>query len=301
MKKISDYSPICLFVYNRLTETKLTVESLRDNLLSEKSDLFIFSDGPKENSTKEVSNVRGYLKTISGFKSITIFESDINKGLANSIVSGITNIIKKYGRVIVLEDDIVTSKGFLKYMNEGLDYYYKNKEVMQISAFMFPINYSGLPDTFFYQANTCWGWGTWKDSWKLYNGDGKWLLEQLKLNKISWNSFNSMQGREFQKQLINNIKGNLTTWAVKWHATIILNKGKVVHPKISYVSNVGFAGNGENCGKGEVLGEINNELYLDVKAAMNVEDNISGIRLKKYFKKRYSFLEKCKRKFKSLI
>jgi hypothetical protein len=295
-------SPICLFTYNRLEETKKTVYALKQNDLANQSDLFIFSDGWKNEIERlKIEKVRSFLKTIVGFKTIIVFESPINKGLANSIIDGVTKVIDNYGKVIVLEDDIITSKGFLKYMNEGLDYYSNNKRVMQISAFMFPIDSTDLPDTFFYQANTCWGWGTWKDAWKLYNGDANGLLNELKLKGISWSTFNSMQGKEFQKQLLNNINGHLNTWAVKWHATIILNGGNVVHPKVSYVSNIGFAGNGENCRKGDPLGEVDNSLNLDVTSAIKIKEETSLNRLYKYFKKRYSFVEKCKRKIKSFL
>ena len=203
----NNLSPICLFTYNRLSETKQTIEALKQNCLASKSELFIFSDGPKDNSDlSKVIDVRQYLKTISGFKSINIYEARENKGLANSIVSGVTKIIKKYGRVIVLEDDIITSYGFLRYMNDALNYYIYEDDVMQVSSFMFPIDTKYLPDSFFYQANTCWGWGTWARAWKFYDDNTTNIISRLKEKRISWNTFNAMQGNEFKKQLFNNYK-----------------------------------------------------------------------------------------------
>jgi len=298
----SNYAPICLFTYNRLYETKETVNALKNNLLSKDSELFIFSDGPKNESVKgKVKAVREFLKSVNGFKSITIFESKINNGLAKSIVDGVTQIINKYDKVIVLEDDIVTSKGFLKFMNSSLDFYQKNKNVFQISAFMFPIESDNLPDTFFYQANTCWGWATWSDRWNSYENDTLSILKKLKKNNINWRDFNSMQSKEFEKQLKANNKGKLETWAVKWHAVIKIKKGKVLHPKSSLVLNIGFGGDGENCKKSDFIGEVNNDLDLDVTQAVQYSNELAIKRLKKYFKKKYSIFSKIIRKIKSFF
>jgi len=291
------FAPICLFTYNRLNETRQTVEALQRNFLAQESDLFIFSDGPKNEMAKpKVEAIRLYVRTITGFKSVGIIESPNNKGLASSIVAGVSLVVNQYGKVIVLEDDILTSCGFLKFMNNALVYYKDKEDVMQISSFMFPIDSTGLPDTFFYQANTCWGWATWKRAWDCYINDGNYLLKELKSKGISWKQFNSMQGREFEKQLLKNINGSLKTWAVKWHAIIKLHNGKVLHPKISYVANIGFNGNGENCGVGKVEGAINNELDLEVSHAEKHFEDLALQRLAEYFKKRYSFCQKVKRK-----
>lgn len=295
-------APICLFTYNRYRETKQTVEALQKDYLAKESDLIIFSDGPKnEASVSKIQEVRQFLLTISGFRSVEIIESLNNKGLANSIIGGVTQIINQYGKVIVLEDDIVVSRGFLTYMNNALNFYESDEQVMQVASYMFAIDSSNLPDTFFYSANTCWGWGTWKEAWKKFNPDSESVLSELKKKNISWNQFNAMQGKEFQKQLLKNLNGKLITWAVKWHAAIILNNGKVVHPKTSYVLNIGFAGNGENCKKGQSEGLIDNNLNLDVSDASNYDNEKALYRLNKYFKKRYSFLNKINRKIKSYI
>lgn len=296
------YAPICLFTYNRLYETKETVKALKKNHLAKYSELFVFSDGPKNDSDlTRVNEVRSFIKTIDGFKTINFVFSKDNKGLAKSIVSGVTQIINKYGKVIVLEDDIVTSNGFLKFMNSSLDFYRKNNDVYQISGFMFPIKSDNLPDTFFYQANTCWGWATWSDRWNSYDNNTLSILKKLKENNINWRDFNAMQAKEFEKQLKANYKGKMKTWAVKWHAVIKIKKGKVLHPKSSLVLNIGFTGDGENCKKGDSIGEVNNDLYLDVTQAIKYSNELAIERLKKYFKNRYSLFSKIKRKIKSFL
>ena len=293
-------APICLFTYNRLQETKETISALQNNFLAKDSDLFIFSDGAKNKSDIiKVEEVRSYLHTISNFKSVVITESIENIGLAQSIVSGITKVLIEYDKIIILEDDIKTSKGFLKFMNDALNYYEKNEEVMQVSGFMFPINNTDLPDTFFYQANSCWGWGTWKNSWDLLIDDCDVILKKLREKNINWTEFNSFQGNEFKKQLLKNKSGKMNTWAVKWHSSIKINNGKVLHPRSSFVSNIGFSGNGENCKKGDFIGEINDSLLLDVSHAEKKSNHLALIRLKTYFKIRYSIIEKIKRKIKS--
>jgi hypothetical protein len=292
-----ELSPIVLFTYKRLEILKQTVEALKNNNLARESELFIFSDASiSEKDMNAVENVRKYIKTIDGFKSVTIYEAKFNKGLATSIVEGINQILELHEKVIVLEDDILTSSGFLKYMNDALCYYSSNSEVMQIAGFMFPIESYNLPDTFFYQANTCWGWATWKRAWVHYDNDCTSILQELKLKKISWDSFNSYQGKEFEKQLMRNYRGSLNSWAVKWHASIKINGGKVLHPKVTYVANIGFDGDGENCAIGNVEGSIDNTLELDITVAEKYFADLAIIRLKKYFKKKYSFYERVKRK-----
>ena len=294
-------APICLFAYNRLQETKETISALQSNCLAKDSDLFIFSDGPKNNADiQKVEEVRSYLHTIVKFKSVTITESPGNIGLADSIVSGVTKTLIEYDKIIILEDDIKTSKGFLKFMNDALNYYENDKDVLQISGFMFPINNNDLPDTFFYQANSCWGWGTWKNSWDLFIEDCDLIFKKLNEENISWSEFNSLQGNEFRKQLQKNKSGKINTWAVKWHASIKIYGGKVVHPKSSFVTNIGFSGLGENCKKGDVIGEINDSLVLDVSHAEKESNHLALIRLKEYFRIRFSLIEKIKRKLKSL-
>ena len=129
-------APICLFTYNRLSETIQTVEALQKNELAVESDIFIFSDGPKhEKDILLVNAVRKYIKSINGFRSITIIDSENNKGLAKSIIDGVTQIVEKYDKVIVLEDDLITSQNFLSFTNQALDFYEKNSNIFSISGY----------------------------------------------------------------------------------------------------------------------------------------------------------------------
>ena len=133
-------SPIVLFVYNRPAHTQRAIESLESNRLAEESELFIFSDAPQDDKVAEgVRAVRNYLKTIKGFKKVIINERDKNLGLSGNIIAGVTDIVTRYGKVIVLEDDLVVSRHFLDFMNDALLFYENEPKVISVCGYMYPI------------------------------------------------------------------------------------------------------------------------------------------------------------------
>ena len=184
-------APIVLFVYNRPQHTLKTLEALMQNELAEMSELFIYCDGPKPNATKadldKIDAVHTIILKKQWCKKVSIKKAEVNKGLADSIVEGVTEIVNKYGKIIVLEDDIVTSKGFLRYMNEALDLYENEPKVMQISGFMVPSKV-GLEQTGLFRCPASWGWATWNSSWKYYNHNTSELVS--KITKEDINTFN---------------------------------------------------------------------------------------------------------------
>ena len=168
-----------LFVYNRLNCTKRTLEALQKNELASKSELFIYSDAAKnKNDMKKVAKVREYIKNIDGFKKVFIRRKKANTGLAHSIINGVTKVVNKYGKIIVLEDDLVTSRYFLRYMNDALEAYKNEPRVASIHGYIYPIN--NLPETFFIKGADCWGWATWNNKWSMFERDGKKLLDKVK-------------------------------------------------------------------------------------------------------------------------
>ncbi|WP_339813385.1 DapH/DapD/GlmU-related protein [uncultured Imperialibacter sp.] len=241
-------APIVLFAYNRPWHTEQTLEALSKNELALESKLFIYADGPKENISIEdlskIEQTRRILNKKKWCKEVYIKESDTNKGLADSIVAGVTEVVNKYGKVIVLEDDIVTSAGFLKYMNDALRLYEKDKDVMHISGYMYPHDET-LPETFFFNVPLCWGWGTWKRAWVNFNGNSAYLWKEIAL-KRGWDSFNKVGGDYLQKQLAGNITGTMKTWFIKWHASLYLLDGMSLYPNRSLVQNIGFDRTGEH-------------------------------------------------------
>lgn len=238
-------APIVLFVYNRPWHTQQTVEALQKNELSIQSELFIYADAPKnENAADKVKEVREYIKKIDGFKKITIIERETNWGLANSIIDGVTKIVNEYGKIIVLEDDLVTSPYFLKFMNEALNMYKNEPKVASVHSYIYPIE--GLPETFFIRGADCWGWATWRDRWSIFETDGQKLLDKLKKRKLQKEAdFDNSYG--FTQMLKDQINGKNNSWAIRWYISAFLKDMLTLYPGQSYIQNIGFDSKGTHC------------------------------------------------------
>lgn len=238
---------IALFVYNRPSHTRQTLESLKQNNLAEQSDLVIFSDAEKDpNNPSGVQQVRDYIGAIEGFNSVTVIEREKNLGLAKSIVLGVNKLCDEFGSVIVMEDDLVTSPWFLDFMNRALIQYQDNKEVWHISGWNYPIETDDLPETFFWHTMNCWGWATWADRWKHFRKEPQRLIDEWSKEKID--QFNLGGSADFWRQVTDNAAGKMDTWATFWHATIFENEGFCLNPVRSYVNNIGQDGSGGNSG-----------------------------------------------------
>ena len=244
-------APIILFVYNRPYHTSQTLKALEQNALAQESELYIYADGSKANADPEtideIRKVRNLIKNDWKFKQIHLIEREKNWGLADNIVDGVTTITQQHGKVIVLEDDIVTSPGFLKYMNQALDLYENHSEVMHISGYMFPVK-KALPSTFFYNTASCWGWGTWASSWKYFEPSAQKLAEEISAKKLI-ETFNINNSYRFYEDLLANANQTLKTWAVRWYASMFLKNGYSLHPYPSLTNNIGHDGTGENSQK----------------------------------------------------
>ncbi|MFH1233603.1 MAG: glycosyltransferase family 2 protein [Patescibacteria group bacterium] len=256
-------APIALFVYNRSWHTKQTIEALKNNKLATDSDLIIFSDGPKNNdlNQQQVNKVRKYLKTISGFKNIKIVERLENYGLAKSIIIGVTEVINNYGRVIVIEDDLITSRYFLNYMNETLNLYKNDNEVISIHGFIYPIK-EKLPETFFLRGADCWGWATWKRGWNLFETNGQKLLDELETKRLT-QEFDFNNSYPFTQMLRDQIKKRNNSWAIRWYASAFLKNKLTLYPGQSLIKNIGFDNSGTHCSG---INKINNKSNVkDIK------------------------------------
>jgi len=236
-------APIILFVYCRINHTTQVIESLLLNSEARNSDLIIYSDAARNPKlTLEVENLREYLRTIKGFKSITIHERSSNLGLFSSIINGVTEVLSAYGKAIVLEDDIVVSPYFLEYMNIALEKYQPHPEVASIHGYVYPVK-ELLPDSFFINGADCWGWGTWKRAWDKLNLDGNFLYEELyRLNKINKFDFNGSY--KFSKMLKDKNNNKNNSWAILWYASAFLQDMVTLYPGKSLVMNIGNDGSG---------------------------------------------------------
>lgn len=238
-------SPIVLFVYNRPEHTRKTIDALTTNKLAEKSKIFIFSDGAKSfKDKKKVQQVRKIINNVNGFKDISVFESDQNMGLANSIINGVTKIINEYKKVIVLEDDLITSKNFLNYMNRALNFYDNNKDIWSISGYNLPIN---IPDNYDYDIYlsyraSSWGWATWEDRWNIID----WKIkdyDQFINSKRKKRLFNR-GGNDMTRMLKNQMNGKIDSWAIRWCYNQFKKNKFTIYPVKSKVRNIGMDGSG---------------------------------------------------------
>ncbi|MBU0647427.1 MAG: glycosyltransferase family 2 protein [Patescibacteria group bacterium] len=296
-------APIALFVYNRSWHTKQTIEALKNNKLATDSDLIIFSDGPKNNdlNQQQVNKVRKYLKTISGFKNIKIVERLENYGLAKSIIIGVTEVINNYGRVIVIEDDLITSRYFLNYMNETLNLYKNDNEVISIHGFIYPIK-EKLPETFFLRGADCWGWATWKRGWNLFETNGQKLLDELETKRLT-QEFDFNNSYPFTQMLRDQIKKRNNSWAIRWYASAFLKNKLTLYPGQSLIKNIGFDNSGTHCnGINKINSESNVEnIKIKVEKIKIIKNFKAHLLITNYFWKQNNFLIRCFRFLKRIL
>ena len=240
-------APICLFTYNRLWETQQTVESLQNNFLAQESDLIIFSDGPKnEAAADKVDAVRKYIHQVNGFKTVKINESKENKGLANAVISGVSQVLEEYGKIIVLEDDLVTQPNFLDFMNQALDFYRDSSQVRSVNGYSLQLQYATNP-VYFMQRSFPWGWGTWKNKWKTDAFDKQKIKEQIGNNKNILKDFKRTCGDDISKMLLESVNNINNSWYVRWVFLHYTTNTFSVYPRQSFVENIGYSENGTHC------------------------------------------------------
>jgi hypothetical protein len=294
-------SPILLFVYNRPAHTRRCIESLSRNSLAVESELFIYADGAKDQTVAdEVEEVRQYIRSVKGFKKVTFIERNENWGLAKNIIDGVSTQVKKYGKVIVLEDDLVVAPHFLRFMNDALEIYQDEPKVGHIQACDFTQDAS-LPDTFLIKWTGSWGWATWERAWKHFNPDGKELLQELEARKLTYTfDFNGKYG--FTRMLRRQIEGKNNSWAIRWNASLFLKDILSLNVGRSLVQNEGFDGSGTNCGGG---GLYASNLYLERLMVNKINPVIENLKARqafiRYYARTNSFWAKAIRRIKRTL
>jgi hypothetical protein len=286
-------APIVLFVYNRLNCTKRTIEALQKNELANKSELFIYSDAAKnENDLKKVAKVQEYIENVDGFKKIIIRKRKVNTGLARSIISGVTKVVNEYGKIIVLEDDLVTSRYFLRFMNVALEAYKNEPRVASIHGYIYPIN--DLPETFFIKGADCWGWATWNNKWSIFERDGKKLLDKVKKKNIEIKiDFNGAYN--YTSMLKNQVEGKIDSWAIRWYISAFLKNMITLYPGRSYVQNIGFSNEGTHTKIKTNLFKINLVDKFKFSKIPAKEDFVSQKKIENFFRSmKMSFIQKIK-------
>jgi hypothetical protein len=261
-------APIALFVYNRPWHTQQTVEALQKNELAKESELFIYSDEAKnKNTRKSVDEVRNYIETISGFKKVTIIKREKNWGLANSIIHGATEVLNKYEKIIVLEDDLITSPYFLKFMNESLIFYKNEKNILSVTGFS-PFNVENYIENYkysnyFHRRAMSWSWATWSNKWNKVD----WEVDDFNVfikNNILKKDFNSV-GDNLVEMLFQQQKGLINSWYVRFTYHGFKNAMLTVYPKYSLIYNNGFDSSGTHTKKGSMDKIIQSKKFDKIK------------------------------------
>lgn len=294
-------APILLFVYNRPEHVRQCIASLQANELAAQSPLFIYSDAAKTPESREgVEQTRRFIHNIDGFASVTIIEREQNWGLARSIIDGVTTQVNSFGRVIVMEDDLIAAPYFLQFMNDALETYKDEPRVGHIQGCDFTQDTS-LPDTFLIKWTGSWGWGTWDRAWKLFNPNGKELLQQLEERNLTHRfDFNSTYG--YTRMLRRQIEGKNNSWAIRWNASLFLADILSLNAGRSLIRNTGFDGSGTNCGGG---GLYDSTLWLNplpVEKLSPIEENEKAREaFVRYYHRTNCFMAKAIRRIKRTL
>lgn len=253
MIDIKKLAPIVLFVYNRPTHTRMTIEALQKNHLAKDSILYIFADGAKPTADDEqiasVQQTRNYIKTVTGFKEIIIEEASQNKGLANSVIYGVTKVINQYGKVIVVEDDLVTCRHFLRLLNEQLEVYKNDNRIFMVTGCNYNIKMPWYykKDVYLTHRGNSTGWGCWKDRWECADWDitdyNVFMADPQKQTLFN------RGGDDLTPMLKMQMEGAIDSWAIRWEYTMYKHDAYCVHPVKTFLWNSGFDGSGIHSGK----------------------------------------------------
>ena len=296
-------APITLFVYNRPWHTEQTLKALSLNKYSDNSKLYVYCDGPKYKASKQdlnnIQQVRSIVKKKNWCREVVVIENDTNLGLANSVINGVSDVIKKHGRVIVIEDDIVTSKYFLEYMNRGLECYKEEDEVYGVSGYCFPSKTKVKEETFFLPIMSSWGYGTWEDRWSKINFNEKDLFKEVQSkgleSKINFGRLN------YYQMLKAQVDKRIDSWAVRFYVSMYLDRGVFLFPNISLLQNIGFDGSGIHCNKDD-----SNMYYLTLNKDVKVVIAKKNVRIDSKIIKNFKSIDLSNKKkmmkyFKKLI
>lgn len=291
---IMQLAPILLFTYNRPLHTRQTLEALLNNKLSSQSELYVFSDGYKNNhDKKEVLKVRELIRSIDGFREIHIIEHSENLGLAKNIIEGVTQVVNRHEKVIVLEDDLITSPHFLTFMNEALERFRDEEKIGHIQGFCFPLE--DLPDSFLIKWAGSWGWATWKRAWQHFNPDGKALLSELERRKLT-RPFDFNGNYPFTRMLRRQTKGENDSWAIRWNASLFLKDILSLNAGKSLVMNIGFDGSGSHCGPDVIYNTLLHKGELKTALSEVREDKKVRRKIEQYYGRTNSFMAKVNRR-----
>jgi len=281
-----NFSPIIIFVYNRLHHLDTLFNSLQKNELFKKSKVLVFSDGAKNEIDKDkIDKVRKLLKKRLIPQNSEIIENNVNVGLSRNVIEGLNKIFQIYDRAIILEDDLELSPFFLNYMNDALNLYATSENVASISGYMYPIAPKKFSNNYFFlKLIESWGWGTWKRAWNIFENESLQLKKKIDEKQLE-NEFNFESGISYYKMLTDNIKGLNDSWAIRWYASTFLKNMYTLFPSKSFVKNIGIDNSGENCNYTTVYNSSINAEYNKLKKIDSSELLSDRLVIQSFFKK----------------
>jgi glycosyltransferase involved in cell wall biosynthesis len=238
-------APIAVFAYNRPQHIDRLINSLLSNDLFSKSSVFVFCDGPSNQANQAaVAETRRLVRSRLGSKA-EIIESEHNKGLAQSIITGVTDLCGRFGSVIVFEDDLVLHPRCLSFLNAALRHYSDNDKIYHVNAYRYPLPPTSSP--YFSRLVSSWGWATWQRAWTNFQADAT-LLERGIREAALISAMDFGGAYPYFHMLQDQARGDIDSWAIRWYASVLLRGGLAVCPNQSQVSNHGFDSTGVHCG-----------------------------------------------------
>lgn len=239
-------TPVVIFSYKRPDHLDRLLKSLLQNAEASSTDVFIYSDGPKSDADNgDVARTREVAEQVSGFASVTVVKRKENIGLAKNIITGVSEVFEKYDRVIVLEDDLVVTPSFLKYMTSALNFY-ENAEVMSVAGYSpiveLPKDYRFT--TYTINRNCSWGWATWKRRWESVDWEVK-DFDSFIADKSKRDKFNE-SGSDLWPMLLKQHTGVIGSWSIRFCYSAFCQGLVTVYPVRSFVLNDGADGSGTN-------------------------------------------------------
>lgn len=292
------HAPVAVFAYERLDHLEKTINALQANDGAKATEMYVYSDGARNHNAERVESVRRYLRSLDGFKKVNLVEHDQNIGLAANIKSGISNVFTEHDRIIVLEDDIVTSPNFLLYMNAALQFYERNGKVGHINAWTYPLSEKCREEFYFLDMMNCWGWATWKDTWSAFNDDAEhWenVLTWVEKNRIDLDG-----SGEFWPQVTSNIRGKKKTWAIFWFLSLVESGLLSLTPRTSFCQNIGHDGSGENSRATDkyLIDELNSATDFRFPSSPVVDERMRK-NIERFIKNRNPFAKRVVKKLRS--
>lgn len=257
---VGTLAPIAIFAFNRPDSLKRLLESLSANDLYSESPKYVFIDGPRdENDVAAVEKVA----EIAEDHGLQIFKSPRNQGLARNVIGGITRMLQRYDKVIVIEDDLYCAPSFLRYMNAALERYKVDSRILSICGYGLkikrPEDYRG--DVYLANRSSSWGWATWADRWRGID----WEI-------VDWERFRALPeirkgfnrgGSDMFGMLDDYKNGRNNSWAIRFCFHQFRKGLYSVHPFHSLVANEGYGVGATNC----------RQKYSRFKVEMNLDAN----------------------------